>query len=206
MLQPLFPIPLGIYKRDIESTKEEYEFVKSRTYSNNLNNYMQKDSRLLLESPELKDIKKFIQKCLDSYVKEVYQCSTKFKISISWANLTEPNQTHHTHNHQNSVFSGVYYFEDLEKSPIYFERPQNQQFGNIDITNKDDTPSFNNYNAARYLATEIKAHTCILFPSLLAHGVEKNISDENRYSIAFNTWFENNQTIGRDQIATSVYL
>jgi len=205
MLQPLFPIPLGIYKRDIESTKEEYEFVKSRTYSNNLNNYMQKDSRLLLESPELKDIKKFIQKCLDSYVKEVYQSNTKFKISISWANLTEPNQTHHKHNHSNSVFSGVYYFEDLEKSPIYFERPLNQQLS-FDITNKDGEVSFNSYNADHYFATEIKAHTCIVFPSVLTHGVEKNISSENRYSIAFNTWFEDNQTIGHDARANSVYL
>ena len=119
--------------------------------------------------------------------------------------MTEPDQSHHEHNHSNSVFSGVYYFEDLDKSPIYFKRPSSNH-DIFDFANEDGTSSWNTYNAAKYIASDVTAHSCIIFPSTLSHGVEKNISSKNRYSIAFNTWFEDNQSIGLDAQANKLYF
>jgi ectoine hydroxylase-related dioxygenase (phytanoyl-CoA dioxygenase family) len=43
----------------------------------------------------------------------------------------------------------------------------------------------NNINAENYIV-KVKEGTIVIFPSHLEHSVEKNISNDKRYSIAFN--------------------
>lgn len=204
MIQGLFPTPLGIYQREVKSTEEEYEFIKNCSYSRNLENFIG-EPKDFLENVELKNIKAFLEQSLDSYVKEAYQITTKFKISISWPNLTKPDQSHHIHSHSNSIFSGVYYFEDLTHAPIVFERPGiNDKI--FDMRNEDGILSYNEFNCETFYASHVKADSCILFPSTLRHRVEKNISGKDRYSIAFNTWFEDNQFIGSVKSANQLFI
>jgi uncharacterized protein (TIGR02466 family) len=203
MIQILFPIPIGIYERPETSSIEEIDFVKSLHYVNNVYNLIGAGKQIL-NAPELANIKQFVEKSISEYVEEAYKVTTKFRISLSWSNLTEPNQSHHEHSHQNSIFSGTYYFEDIKDSPIMFGNPHLNR--DMVIHNEDGYLDWNEFNSQTWSMNHIKAHSCVLFPSWLKHAVGSNISDTNRYSIAFNTFFAEGESIGIEGSATHLKL
>jgi uncharacterized protein (TIGR02466 family) len=193
MTQTLFPIPIGISEREQLITEREFEFVKNAEYRNNtLNSAGQKYN--IFENAELKNIADFCKKSLDAYVSLHYKVSTKFDIHISWANKTSPGQSHHKHNHANSIFSGVFYFQDLDIAPIRFWNPN--EVTSFDIRNNQEYSEWNEFNSPCWAMDHIKANTCIIFPSWLYHDVGENSGDKDRYSIAFNCYFAPNQIVG----------
>ena len=97
----------------------------------------------------------------------------KIKITTSWFTATEPNTTPTLHRHQNSWYSGVYYFQD-SYSGIEFKNPIERD---IDTKNSQTT--------SNWRLTPEKSQL-IIFPSYLHHKIEKNISDTVRHSLAFN--------------------
>ena len=96
----------------------------------------------------------------------------KIKITTSWFTATEPNTTPTLHRHQNSWYSGVYYFQD-SYSGILFKNPIER-----DITTYGETTT--NWRLIP------EKNQLIIFPSYLHHKIEKNISDTVRHSLAFN--------------------
>jgi uncharacterized protein (TIGR02466 family) len=195
---PLFPIAIGKFKRDNPLTKSELRFVEEYEYGPNSKNDIGEDKHLFKNSQELSDIHQFCQLALNTYVNSIYESDVNFTITTSWLNKTKPEQSHHRHAHQNSVFSGVFYFQDQNEAP-----PINFYASDFSLVEQWDLNprNYNLFNSSKW-EFPIEKNTCIIFPSTLSHSVPKNTLNTSRYSIAFNTFLSTNQTLGSVDKAT----
>ena len=116
---------------------------------------------------------------IKNYLNNVMKLKTNFKFTTSWATKTIPNGYSQKHTHQNSFLSGVYYPIGNKDFKIKFYKKNN--FWSIHPI------EINNLNATWYSFNITENSVLIIFPSHLKHSVEKNLSSETRYSIAFNT-------------------
>ena len=180
----LWPIP--VYEAEIPVKQEwkdavinlEYE----RTHINNSN--ISKDRYILNNIPDLKkDIEEHCERFVIKYL--TVKDNAKFYLQNSWCNIHGSNESSQIHYHGGSLLSGVYY-------PIFPKNSGNLSFHknplHINLFHQSirfEYDELNNITAEKYIL-EIKEGTIVLFPSQLEHSVEKNISNEKRYSIAFN--------------------
>ena len=110
IINNLFPTPIYMTNIDREFTKKELNFVKDQKNHctdnqgniNTIDNY-------ILNRPEFKKIKKFIEDCCQDYLEKIICPKNDIKLCLtqSWLNYTEEKQFHHKHEHPNSVVSGV---------------------------------------------------------------------------------------------------
>lgn len=101
-----------------------------------------------------------------------------------WANINPKYASNKIHNHANCLFSGVYYVQTPENCGMimfYDPRPTKNFY----------SPRVKEYTAytADALAHPAEAGTLIIFPSWLDHGVEPNLSEQDRVSLSFNYVF-----------------
>ena len=105
-----------------------------------------------------------------------------------WININGKGDYNLSHDHQKSVISGSYYVSVPEKN-----------MGDL-VLERGDTMGFFLTGDIKREPTMANAEHCIkpaqesvfyLFPSLIKHRVEKNESDKERISIAFNFVPEN---------------
>jgi hypothetical protein len=190
-LKAIFPIGLGVFKRTVPITSEELKIVTDSIAIKNTYNLSGNDYNLL-NRPELKNIREFCSMCADVYYNTMMGYKSKVEITESWSNETKPGQRHHSHQHKNSIISGVFYLSDTNESAIEFLSPTRSI-----STIGDHIPSENihDFNTNTMLVAT-PPNTCVVFPSWLEHQVQINNSNESRYSIAFNTFFSQGQSIG----------
>ena len=103
------------------------------------------------------------------------------KITTCWAIINRKLASNSVHNHPNSILSGVYYLKTPENcGGIFFSdpRPASQMIIQPSI-------EFNLWNFPK-ITYKARAGTMLIFPSWLLHGVEMNMSDEDRVCISFN--------------------
>jgi len=181
----LWPIP--IYESEIPVKQKWKDNVINLEYiRTNVNNSdISKDRYILNNMP---DLKKEIENHCELFVRKYLKVknNAKFYLLNSWCNIHSSGEFSQTHHHGSSLISGVYY-------PIF---PKNS--GNILFQHKDavttnlfpqaimmeyDEP--NHLNSGMYYI-QVKEGTIVLFPSHLEHKVDKNLSNQKRYSIAFN--------------------
>ena len=187
-MMPLFGAPIYI-KEDIFFDEQVNERLKSfeyeRMYSKN-GDYTK--NKYVLEQPDLLDLKKSIQSCIDDLVfNQVYVADdVQFYITNSWVVRHKPKDWAQLHVHTNCLLSGVYYFDvqpnqgDLRFSSNVVS--SNSLFPqNVDLRFKEN----NIYNSKNWFMKP-KNGTIYIFPSWLLHSVETNESTTNRYSLAFN--------------------
>ena len=180
----LWPIP--VYEAEIPVKQEwkdavinlEYE----RTHINNSD--ISKDRYILNDIPDLKsDIESHCELFVRKYL--TVKDNAKFYLQNSWSNIHRPNEDSQIHYHASSLLSGVYYpILPKNSGDIAFHRGSiytNIFHHSIRFEYKEN----NNLTAEKYVLN-LKEGTIIIFPSHLEHSVEKNNSNENRYSIAFN--------------------
>lgn len=106
---------------------------------------------------------------------------TNFVLTTSWITKTSPGGYSQFHNHKNSVFSAVYYFDEISGGDIEFE--SYGIFPNQIMLN--DPSEWTLYNATRHTVEPHKGEM-IIFPSYLYHRITENTSLHDRYSLAFN--------------------
>jgi len=193
----LFPIPLSVcsYGRDYS---KELEWIKKQEFrepSNVSTTNKQSTDTFILDNPELKKIRTFIETKLNTFVSKVYGSSDKLVITQSWLNKNGKGESHHEHIHPNSMISGVWYPQIHEKLPPIQFRNSTQRDISLDIKN------YNLYNSATFLLP-LKRGELVLFPSNLNHSVPSNHSTEERISLSFNTWPKGNM----GSISTLTYL
>ena len=88
----------------------------------------------------------------------------------------------HVHNHKNSFYSGVYYFDktyDENIGKLCFENPVN------DLSSFYVNFTSYNYINAPNLKVKPEPKKLVLFPSYLRHSVELNRSKKNRRSLLY---------------------
>ena len=106
----------------------------------------------------------------------------KFYITQSWLTFTNPGGFHHPHVHNNSIISGVFYFNAEEgKDDIMFAKDRSYRI--IDIERKD----FNMYNCTSW-TIPVMTGDLLIFPSGLEHSVNQTVSSNVRISLAFNVF------------------
>ena len=180
----LWPIP--VYEAEIPVKQKWKDFVINleyeRTHINNSD--ISKDRYILNTMPDLKsDIEKHCELFVRKYL--TIKDNAKFYLLNSWCNIHGPNEYSQIHYHGSSLLSGVYYpivpknsgAISFHKNSIY----NNIFYHSIRFEYNEDS----NLNAGKYTLNVVDG-TIILFPSHLEHSVERNNSNEKRYSIAFN--------------------
>ena len=180
----LFSIPLLKMSNKKGLTEKERKLVKKykkESYFNFSHTYT-KSNQVLLDKG-FKEIKDFILLGIKTYVDNIIVPKNKlnFYITESWINYNNYKDFTHQHNHPNSIISGVYYIETLEKDFIKFIKPKNEI--------RFESYSYNLYNSGAWDVPVIN-NLLILFPSHLEHNVGQNIQvpHKERISLAFNTF------------------
>ena len=175
---PLFSSCVTVIQldEDIKEFKTSDEKFKNSEWGSSSSSI---NKRVLEKYPKTKKI------LLDKFKKvalEDYKYENDFIITTSWFTKTLKDQSSLMHIHNNSFYSGVYYFDDYtdKSAPIIFHSPLHQ-FYDFDIV-----PS--NWNVQNSTIWKIKPQKnfLLIFPSYLQHSIEKSIEDTTRYSLAFN--------------------
>ena len=180
----IFPTPVIKFQFERELNKNELNFIDA-CEKNSHTNYGNKSSNdtYILNNNELSEINSFCQKGLQSFFDIVFNPGSNAEIYItqSWLNWTYSNGYHHTHSHQNSIISGVFYINaDKTVDNITFGR---QKHRIVELYPKQ----FNDYNSDE-VDFKVTTGELLLFPSELQHRVNNTKGNNKRISLAFNSF------------------
>ena len=152
------------------------------------------EEKSILDRPEFKSMKDVIFSHVKKYEKDVcgFKSSLSFKLTESWYKETVPGDNHPSHNHPNSMLSGVVYL-NVPKIPsgnegIHLVHIENRGvFKNHEFVYDFIPTKYNEFRT--YIPVE--TGDIILFPSYLFHFVSHNESEnESRKIISFNTFIQ----------------
>mgnify|MGYP003625215528 FL=1 len=180
-LLQIFPTPITVTKYKGSLTKElkyinTLEYIKQKDNGN-----LQSKDVYLLKHKEFKNIKNFINKCIDKFTTKIYESDQKLIVTQCWLNRNPKGSNHHRHCHPNSIISGVFYFKQNSKlPPIQFSKT-------LQYSMTLHTKKFNNLNSHTFYLPCTDGEL-VIFPSDLNHHVPTNTSDEERISMSFNTF------------------
>ncbi|BDI61441.1 putative 2OG-Fe(II) oxygenase [Qipengyuania nanhaisediminis] len=183
-VKPLFAEPYLITNIADAISDKQIEFIKSLKMQQNQMNHIS-DELYLFNRPELRSIKKAVHEVLATFASEVMGVEHKLEVTQSWALMNPPGVGMHAHTHSNSLVSGSLYYAPLPDPPgnMVFERANGYRQIDLRVTEGRQ----NVYNTPRN-AVIPKHGDLVLFSSEIMHFVEPNRSQENRHSIAFNTF------------------
>ena len=141
----------------------------------------------------LKSLKLEVDRHVDIFLYEVLKIAQGKPIHIqSWINKHCPDNYSKIHYHSNSFISGGVYLKCPPHSgKLQFHTPQTPSWSNgtiMPIVSED-----NIFNCDSF-GFEVERGDIFIFPSQTLHSVEKNLSNMDRYMIAFNYFLEG--TIG----------
>jgi len=183
-----FIFPMPVYQIDdyfINETKQS-KLVEECYKNPNKNHYgnVTSEDRYILNKDYMAEEKQYFSKQINIFAHDVLliKPTLNFNITQSWLNINETDTSHHMHYHTNSFISGVYYLTD--GPPIVFYK-RNETMQNFDF----DFKEMNGLNTHQ-VELEIKKGRLILFPSVLTHEVKRNLNNEARISLSFNTFFK----------------
>ena len=168
---------------------EAFDFI----YQNNIKNGSTTVNKYILNNKKYSTLTKKILDNLSYVIYDIYAIdkNLKFFITNSWCVKHEKNDIAELHNHNNSIISGVYYFQTPKDcGDIIFNR---NIINNNVFSNTLTIPTKNNLNEWKL---KVEEGTLLLFPSHLLHKTESNLSNKSRYSLAFNVFFKG--SIGND--------
>ena len=195
----LFPTPLLMMSNEKGLTSKEKALVKKyrkESYFDFAHTYTNSNKVLLDKGFE--KLKNFILLGIKTYVDNIIVPKNKldFYITESWINYNNYKDFTHQHSHPNSIISGVYYIETLEKDFIEFLKPKQQL--------KILSSNYNLYNSGGWQVPVVN-DILILFPSYLEHNVRQNtqVPHKERISLAFNTFVKGPIN---DHFTTSLWL
>ena len=175
---PLFPssVFMDFVEEDTDELKEyDGEFFVTE-YGDG--NKVSDDRRILENYPR---IKKLLMKKFNKVV-EFMSWKQEFMITTSWITECEPSQDCQLHNHRNSFYSGVYYYDEYENTSgnIKFENPV---FSLNCFYVKSQESNIHN---SHHWNIPPQKNKLLFFPSYLKHQIDKHDGENNRKSLAFN--------------------
>jgi len=162
-----------------ELTEKVLEKVKTLKYKKNSLNQITCDD--LLYDEELFD---WFDSCLNKVKNQIgLPSNITIPITSCWANKSKKLMAHHKHNHPNSFISGIFYLTDHGCAPTIFYE-QNCWTKKLNKFFSIDDNKFVESTKKIYP----KKSTLILFPSYVSHSVAVVNTNEERYTISFNTY------------------
>ena len=176
--KPIYGKTVNIDTKKIISMINKFDFkaAGSRTDSNvsSISN-----SLYVLDEERFKFLKDELMKEFYLFINEIMHYSNKFEITTSWFTKTIKNESSSFHNHANCMLSGILYLQtDENTGKIVFEDFNDKRYKLV-----PDEDTVINSDAIYYTPHD---GLLLLFPSEVYHKIEKNESDIERYSLAFN--------------------
>ena len=189
-IYPLFSAP--VYVNNVgEFEKPSFDNLQftSRMADGTAYNFLSSVDKNVLDRPELKTVRGVVMRELDRYTRELLSVnkSVEFYLTNSWINVHRRGHSAGAHMHHNSLISGVLYLKTNDASgDLVFHRDVLSLVPfppALDL----DVDSFNLYNCKSW-GYRPKTNDICLFPSVVNHSVDRNQSDEERVSLAFNVY------------------
>jgi len=188
-VEHLFPIPLYRTKLEYTISDEEFNHLKELKYFRRSGFNLSSENTRVLDNQILSSLKSELEKHLNILAKEVLNYTNDFFITNSWININPPGTFHKSHNHVNSILSGVYYIRIPDNSPpVSFSKPVRPEL-------LLEPVEWNSYNSSDWKINVLEGEL-LIFPSNLQHEVLPNHSMNDRVSLAFNSFIKG--TIGSD--------
>jgi uncharacterized protein (TIGR02466 family) len=200
IIHSIFPIPVYFSKLNRKFSEKElniFEYYKNNAVKNVGN--ITSNNNYILNLDPLKKLKKDIELFIEDYFKKIITTSNKVKpfITQSWLNYTKNNEFHHSHEHPNSLVSGVLYINaDIDNDKIIFHT---KKYNQIDLIPKE----YNLYNSRSWFFP-VETNQIVLFPSSTTHSVEQKKGNNTRLSLAFNVFVKGR--IGSNEDLTELNL
>ena len=152
--------------------------------------WMSENVNVLRES-ELQDLNEFLLESLNRYNREVLLSDHEVEITRSWTNHQYRGHENPEHHHTNSFLSGTFYIQTSENSPpIMFKSSFNKY--NFSIVPEAPSSGDSTSSTRSVFTCRVKEGMGIIFSSNQEHGVPVNMSDDERISLAFNTYLKGN--------------
>ena len=116
-------------------------------------------------------------------VPQRYMGTSNLILGNWWININGKYDYNEQHDHQNSVLSGTYYVQVPEENMgnLTLHRGDNAEFFLTSKVEREQTMA-----NAMSIPCPVKESMFYLFPSWVKHSVERNNTDSERISIAFN--------------------
>tara|TARA_R100001510_G_C7561446_1_gene141330 strand:- start:67 stop:690 length:624 start_codon:yes stop_codon:yes gene_type:complete len=196
ILHNIFPTTISQYNIGVDKKikrqliDEAYDFI----HQHGIKNGSTTVNKYILNNKKYSSLSKTILDKLNDIIYNIYTVdkNLKFFITNSWCVKHEKNDVAALHNHNNSIISGVYYFQTPKNcGDIIFNR--NTTLNSV-FTETLTIPTNSNLDEYR---VKVEEGTLLLFPSHLLHKTEPNLSNKSRYCLAFNVFLKG--SIGKDQ-------
>lgn len=126
----------------------------------------------------------WLQSCLDEVVQAEQPQGFGCKITETWMTRTQHDQQMHDHTHPFSVYSGVLYLQDSEGS-THFRIPTwlHEHWPQMVPGSLRHHTSYVNYTSP------CRQGHLLIFPSHVKHGQTPYQAHDQRYSVAFNSFW-----------------
>jgi uncharacterized protein (TIGR02466 family) len=167
-----------------------HDFEKEISFSSTLDIRRTKENNVsvntkILDYPEMQSCKSICEKHLQIYAENVFSCTQEFYITNSWITVSNPGDSHHNHNHPNSIISGILYLQtDDQTGKISF---QHESALKKQFCFSYNIKKYNMFNSDRWSYTPMVGEV-LLFPSWVNHQVEVNLSSRPRIILGFNSF------------------
>tara|TARA_R100001082_G_C4364752_1_gene161295 strand:+ start:3766 stop:4356 length:591 start_codon:yes stop_codon:yes gene_type:complete len=166
-----------IINEDLSELKTNNLFVNGRDQEEKTY-----DTNPFLILNEYKYSKKVLTNHFNKFIKEVFNYECQFKMTTSWMTKIGIGERVHHHNHLNSMWSCVFYFDEYtEKScPLKFMNPLRKE---SPLWIEEEGMKENPMNGD--CQVQPKHNLLIIFPSWIYHYSDPN-QEKERKSLAFN--------------------
>ena len=190
-LQPLFPSAIGFESAPDLVTYDLVNDVKSLSQGQNTHNRVSIENRILTtDKNEFKtkhsQLVKFLEDSLENFY--YHALGVPFEdgniesvITQSWFTYSVKGESMHGHKHPNSIVSGVFYINAKNEDQIIFTKQH--EYKNLEWYAKER----NEYTGKEFIVP-VKTGDLILFNSNQHHHFNDIEHDEERISLAFNSW------------------
>ena len=176
--KPIYGKTVNIDTKKIVSMLNESDFMTAGSITDS-NASSISNSLYVLDEERFKFLKDELMKEFYLFINEIMHYSNKFEITTSWFTKTIKNESSAFHNHNNCMLSGILYLQtDENTGKIGFQNFNDKRYKLV-----PDEHTVTNSDAIYYIPND---GLLLLFPSEVHHKVEKNESDIERYSLAFN--------------------
>ena len=184
----LFPTP--VFESEIPLEDKWLEHVKKLDYDRTAmdNGYISRD-RDIFSHPELRSLKHQISDASKFFAYQFLKVERYIYIDVcrAWGIKHMPNDWAQNHCHMNAVFSGIYYLDVHEHSgEVVIEKGQHATNCFMPTLNPDVT-HFNDITQQSW-RLHPRNGMLVIFPSQVIHNVEKNLTDKERYAVAFDVF------------------
>jgi len=180
-VEHLFPVPLYRTKLEYKLNFDEFKFLKSLKYFRRSSFNLSSENTRVLDESIFQNLKINLETHLNVMTKEVMKYDNKFYITNSWINVNPQGTFHKIHHHVNSIFSGVFYIKIPTNAPsISFSKTIRPEI-------LIEPTEWNFYNSTDWRISVLEGEL-LIFPSNIQHAVLENNDQEDRVSLAFNSF------------------